>query len=141
MNKCFLFLVGLFISCSQIDISAVEMNDISSGKAARGFDIKESEKMKLSVDLEEEKKLQLAVDRGHQPWRLLPIDVAYAALLANNIGGDILHENCSLVSEADNVAIVKCRGARSYIVHLKRLVKPGGIWTATDIDKINRDND
>ncbi|MEW6715769.1 MAG: hypothetical protein AB1306_11885 [Nitrospirota bacterium] len=134
MNKLFFFLVVLLIGCSQRDINAVEINDTSSGKATREISIGEKGKVKLRVDLKEEKELQDAVDKGHQPWRQVPIDVAHAALLANNIDRSIRYENCELASEADNEAIVKCKDEKTYRVYLKRLIRPKGIWTAIEVD-------
>ncbi len=90
-----------------------------------------SKKIVFAVDLEKEKQLQLEVDRGHQPWRLEPVDVAYAQLAT--IDKSIMYDRCQLISETNLEAVVSCKTTKRYVVHLKRLVRPKGIWTATNI--------
>lgn len=76
--------------------------------------------------------MQLEVDKGHQPWRLDPIAVAHAVLIAG-IDNNIAYNNCQLISETDNEAQVKCKSNKNYIVGLKRLIQTKGIWTAAYI--------
>jgi len=82
--------------------------------------------------LEKEKQLQLEVNKGHQPWRLEPVDVAHAALIAS-INIKVPFEKCRLLSESKREAIVKCTDIKNYTVTLKQLIQTKGIWTATEI--------
>ncbi len=118
---------GLILSgCTGGDSGTPKADNKSAEENVRAY--------KLSYDLSEEKRLQQAVDNGGQTWRKNPIDVAHAAL--TNQGANVRIENCSLVGEkSDDHCVVEVRGKDGvYRVHLKRLVRPGGIWTATEID-------
>ncbi len=95
---------------------------------------------KLAYDLAEERKLQEAVDNGGQTWRKNPVDVAHAALI--NQGANVRIEDCAVVGEEEeDHRMVEVKGADgTYRVHLRRLVRPGGIWTATEIDILDGGN-
>lgn len=97
---------------------------------------KDVKTIKLNINLDEEKKLQTEVDNGHQPWRLEPIDVAYAIVIAK-ADKNVVYENCSPISIANTEAKVVCKskGAKKYFVNLKRIVRPDGIWTAISIEE------
>jgi hypothetical protein len=122
MNKVFfssMIILGLLISVN--NIALCESN------------IKTKNIVKVDVNLEEQKRLQAEVDNGHQPWRLETLDVAFAAL--TDIDKSIKYENCNLSSKTNNKAYVVCKGTKSYLVNLKRIVKPNGIWTAVSIEQ------
>jgi hypothetical protein len=95
--------------------------------------IKNKKVFKVDVNLEEQKRFQAEVDNGHQPWRLKPLDVAFAAL--TNIDKSIKFENCNLRSKTNSKSEVICKGTKSYLINLKRMVKSGGIWTAISIEE------
>ncbi len=86
----------------------------------------------LPLDLEKEKQLQAEVDKGHQPWRLEPVEVAHSAIIAS-LNTTVPIEKCSLLSKTDHEAIVTCTESKSFTVTLRQLIRPKGIWTATDI--------
>lgn len=90
-------------------------------------------KMELNVDLSEEKRLQEAADNGTQAWRKDAADVAHAALINQGINAKI--EDCKIIEDHKYHLIVnaKCKDG-DFKIHLKKLVKPDGIWTATEID-------
>lgn len=66
------------------------------------------------------------------------MDVAHAALLAT-MDKDLDYRSCNLSIETAIDAVVKCQGTRTYVVRLKRMVRPEGIWTATEIEIDNQD--
>jgi len=81
----------------------------------------------------EEQRLQKASDNGFQPWRNNPTDVAQAALV--NAGANINMADCRLLSEKKDEAVVAASDKKgSYKVICKRVVKDGGIWTATEVE-------
>ncbi len=84
----------------------------------------------LKVDIKTEKKLQKAVDKGHQPWRLDLTEVAQT-VVTNRFDEDC---DCHILSETEKNGQVACKGKRDYVVSLRRLVKPKGIWTAVRIE-------
>jgi hypothetical protein len=89
--------------------------------------------VKLNVDMTEEQRLQKAVDSGYQSWRNSPVDVAQAALV--NAGANINMADCRLLSEKTDEAVVSASSKKgSYKVICKRVVKDGGIWTATEVE-------
>lgn len=94
-----------------------------------------TKRITVPFDLEQEKQLQSEVDKGHQPWRLEPLDVAHVALLTN-INVDVPVEKCTLSSVANRKADVKCKDSKNYTVRLKQLIHPKGIWTATEIQVV-----
>jgi hypothetical protein len=86
----------------------------------------------MKIDLVKEKQLQTEVDKGHQPWRLEPVNVAYAAVAS--IDNNVKHKKCQLATETDYEAFVSCKNVKIYLVRLKKLTRiKNGIWTATDI--------
>ncbi len=89
-------------------------------------------KIAISLDMKKEEQLQKEVDKGHQPWRLDPVDVAHAAVLS--VDNRVSYKNCQVTSESNREAIVKCK---SYIIKLKQLIRARGIWTATEIQVDN----
>ena len=89
--------------------------------------------VKLNLDMTEEQRLQKAVDSGYQSWRNSPVDVAQAALV--NAGANINMADCRLLSEKAGEAVVSASDKKgSYKVICKRVVKDGGIWTATEVE-------
>lgn len=91
-------------------------------------------RMKLNVDMDTEKRYQDAADKGFQPWKKNAADVAEECLI--NTGTGARKGECKIVSEdASNAVVVVETKDGKFRVSLKRLVKPGGIWTATEIEK------
>lgn len=89
--------------------------------------------VKMNVDVTEEEKLQKAADKGYQSWRNNPVDVAQAALV--NAGANVNMTDCRLLSEKAVEAVVAASDKKgSYKVICKRVVKDGGIWTATEVE-------
>src|SRR4030042_2440354 len=130
MNKFVLVLciiVSLILSCSPKVKTRVNDSITSQPTEGQITASKEVEVIKLPIDLKKEEELQREVDKGHQPWRLEPIDVAHVTLIAT-IDKNIAYENCTLTSETSSESIVKCKGVKTYIVYLKRLVRENGIW-------------
>jgi hypothetical protein len=105
------------------------VNNIASCEST----IKSKKIFKLDVKLEEQKRLQSEVDNGHQPWRLEPLDVAFAAL--TGIDKNIKYENCNLGSKTNSKAEVICKGTKRYLINLKRMIRSDGIWTAISIEE------
>lgn len=100
---------------------------------ARPAQDKSARVVKLNVDSEEEERLQKAADKGYQPWRNNPVDVAHAALV--NGGANVAVKDCNLLSEKGDEAVVVAKDKKGdYKVICKRLVKTGGIWTATEVE-------
>jgi hypothetical protein len=93
---------------------------------------KSSKRIVLKVNLKNEKFVQDEVDKGHQPWRLNAVDVAYATL--SSMDKNVTYEDCKSVNESRDQATVQCRSSQNYIVHLRKLVRPDGIWTAIEIE-------
>lgn len=92
-------------------------------------------KMQLNVDLGEQKRLQDAADNGSQAWRKEAVDVAHAALINQGINAKL--EECKLSEDhnAHSVVNAKCKDGE-FNITLKRLVRPDGIWTATDMELV-----
>ena len=89
--------------------------------------------VQLNIDMTEEEKLQKVADEGYQPWRNNPIDVAQAALI--NAGVDVKLADCKLLSEDADKAVITANDERGdYKIICKRLIKTGGIWTATEVE-------
>lgn len=93
---------------------------------------KSNKRIVLKVNLKYEKFVQDEVDKGHQPWRLNAVDVAYATLAP--IDKNVKYEDCKSVNETGDQSTVQCKSSQNYIVYLRKLVRPDGIWTATDIE-------
>ena len=127
-----LILFSLFAGCSKRDTYATE-KAVPSSEGSNSEQSAYPKRIQLSVSLEEEKKLQAQVDNGHQPWRLEPIDVAHATLLSL-VDKNIDYKKCALITQAESGAMVRCEGTKTYLVHLKRMVRREGIWTATEIE-------
>ncbi len=116
---------------------------VSGSNKNSAADKNDSEKVEtrmvtLNPSMEEERRLQKAVDDGWQPWRLNPIDVAHANMI--NQGVNVRIEDCSLVKKDDAHAVVhvQSKDGKDLNVHVARLVRPDGIWTATQVE-INDD--
>ena len=135
MNKILIALCiisSLIISCSPRGKNSEKSADSIINKSAESQTTINNQVIKLAVDLKKEKELQQEVDKGHQPWRLEPIDVAYATTPTTD--KKVAYENCTLISETSNESVVKCKGEKMYVVYLKRLVREHGIWTAVQIE-------
>ena len=95
--------------------------------------------VKLNVNMTEEQRLQKASDNGFQPWRNSPVDVAQAALV--NAGANVNMADCRLLSEKADEAVVSASDKKgSYKIICKRVVKDGGIWTATEVEVTEDEN-
>lgn len=130
MNKSFIF--PMVILCFMITLSKNAESLETQNDNSYGSNIHHKKIIELEVDIEEQRKLQAEVDSGHQPWRLEPVEVAFAGL--SNLDKNIYYENCYLITKMNNEAKVKCKGAKHYIIYLKRMVRPNGIWTAISIE-------
>lgn len=99
------------------------------GKAAQS-----TKTQKLNVDMDTEKRYQDAADRGFQPWKKNAMDVAEECIINTGVGAK--KGECRILSEdASNAEVLIGTKDGNFKVRLKRLVKPDGIWTATDIEK------
>lgn len=89
---------------------------------------------KLNVDMDTERKYQAAADKGYQPWKKNAMDVAEECLINTGIGAR--KGECKVLSDdgANAVVFVNTKDG-NFKVKLKRLVKPDGIWTATEVEK------
>ena len=99
------------------------------------FQKNEGQSINFEMDLEKEKEFQAGVEKGHPLWRTNPTVVTYLALrtaMDKNIPLRSLQKMDSTEEEARVKA--KCVPQKDCIVHLKRLVKPDGIWTAISIE-------
>lgn len=112
-------------------------NDKTTAKPVQ--DKKPARLVKLNVDMFEEQRLQKASDNGFQSWRNNAIDVAHAALV--NAGANVNMADCRLLSEKRAEAVVAASDKKgSYNVICKRVVKDGGIWTATEVEVSETDD-
>ena len=112
-------------------------NDKITAKPAQ--DKKTVRVVKLNVNMAEEQRLQKASDNGFQPWRNSPVDVAQAALV--NAGANVNMADCRLLSEKADEAVVSASDKKgSYKIICKRVVKDGGIWTATEVEVTEDEN-
>ena len=95
---------------------------------------KKKKVLKINVDLDTQKKLQSAADQGFKKWKNNVIDVAQECIIGKAIGAP---DKCTILSKNDTKAVVRVTTKKegSFNVTLKRLVKPDGIWTATEIEK------
>ena len=87
------------------------------------------------VDLNKEREFQISADKGHQPWRLDPVSVAYAAVV--EVDRTAKFENCEVTCyTGNNKAHVLCKGIKEYEVELRRLIRTTehGIWTAVSVE-------
>ncbi len=118
-----LFLVGA---------TALFLSSLGCGKTGEA---KTSQTLKLHIDYDNESKMQLTVDNGYQLWRLNPIDVAHGALTDSHEMAE--YNACKIVKMDDKHAVVSTVYKETkFNVHLARVVKPNGIWTATAIEKV-----
>ena len=90
--------------------------------------------MKINVDIDEQKKSQEASDQGFRKWKNNAVDVAEECIIGKGIGAP---SECEVLAESENEASVRVKTEKdgTFKVKLKRLVKPGGIWTATEVEK------
>lgn len=124
-NLILLFIMIIFIAAGCSKSNETGAKPVQDKKQARV--------VKLNVDMLEEQRLQKAADSGYQPWRNSPVDVAQAALV--NAGANVNMADCRLLSEKGDEAVVAASDKKgSYKVICKRVVKDGGIWTATEVD-------
>ncbi len=111
---------------------ALTLYPLGCGKKSEA---KTSQTLKLHIDYDNESKLQLTVENGYQLWRLNPIDVAHGALTDSREMAD--YNACKIAQMDEKHALVTTAYKEiKYNVHLARVVKPNGIWTATAIEKI-----
>lgn len=126
MKNLILLSIAIFIvsGCSK-GSDTISVKPVQDKKPARV--------VKLNVDMAEEERLQKASDSGFQQWRNNPVDVAQAALV--NAGANVNMADCKLLSEKEGEATVSASDKKgSYRVICKRVVKGGGIWTATEVE-------
>ncbi|HEY3278439.1 MAG TPA: hypothetical protein VGJ94_17620 [Syntrophorhabdaceae bacterium] len=103
----------------------------SAGEAADPLDKHDGNPIKKEINISKERELQTEVDKGHQPWRLNPVDAAFSEVGAGD--RKVIHESCELVMQTSSEALVRCTGTHIYLVQLKQLVKPNGIWSTISI--------
>ncbi|MBI5182200.1 MAG: hypothetical protein HZA06_04740 [Nitrospirae bacterium] len=113
-------------------VIALSLFPLSCGKKGEA---KTSQTMKLHIDYDNESRLQLTVENGYQLWRLNPIDVAHSALTDSHQMAD--YNACKIEKMDEKHAVVTANYKEiTYKVRLARVVKPSGIWTATEIEKL-----
>ena len=129
-----LFLIAITFSVSGCEPDKNQQGDTSETKSQQKQDEKKK-KLKLNVDMEREKKQQEATDLGYKPWKLKVVDVAEECIISKGIGAST--GECTVLSENETEAVVRVKTVKegTFKVFLKRLVKPGGIWTATEVEK------
>lgn len=118
-------------------ISGCQADSKEAGEAVPEAAPKEERKqkvLKINVDMDTQKKLQSAADQGFKPWKNKVIDVAEECIIGQGIGAP---DKCMILSEDETEAVVRVTTKKEGIfkVTLKRLVKAGGIWTATEVEK------
>lgn len=106
----------------------------STPKAASSKESKQKV-LKINVDIDTQKRLQSAADQGFKPWKNDAIEVAKECIIGKGIGAP---GEARILSKDENVAVVHVNTKKegNFKVSLKRLVKPGGIWTATEVEKV-----
>ncbi|MBI3399733.1 MAG: hypothetical protein HY026_10975 [Deltaproteobacteria bacterium] len=130
-NLILLFIMIVFIAAGCSKSNETGAKPVQDKKPARV--------VKLNVDMTEEQRLQKASDNGFQSWRNSPTDVAQAALV--NAGANINMADCRLLSEKGDEAVIAASDKKgAYKVICKRLVKTGGIWTATEVEVVETAN-
>ncbi len=139
MNKTLLailvFILIPFIGCTGSGVS--EAPEAVANKAAPEESAHDNRVVKLPIDMDEEQRLQKAVDNGGQTWRNDAVEVAHAVLV--NQGVNVKPGDCELTAEDGEQAVVKVIGPEhDFKVHVERLVRAEGIWTATEIDIFER---
>ena len=88
------------------------------------------------ISMDNERRLQEAVENGYHVWRKNAVDAAHAALV--NEGVNVTINDLKLLSENGKEAVVTAQDKRMthYKIICQRLIKPDGIWTATEIDMV-----
>lgn len=121
-----IFAALLFFVSACVTKSKEEGNNGQAGQS--------SKRQKLNVDIDKEKKYQDAADKGYQPWKRNAMDVAEECLINTGVGAR--KGECKVLSDdgANAIVFVNTKDG-NFKVKLKRLVKPDGIWTATEIEK------
>lgn len=119
------FLFALFAACEPSS---------KSEKPVSAEPKKERKVMKLNIDFEREKQFQSAADQGFKPWKNKVVDVAEECIISAGIGAPV---ETKIISENETVAVVSVATKKegTFKVTLKKLVQPGGIWTATEVEK------
>lgn len=120
------FASTLFLVSACVTKSREEGNNGQAGQS--------SKVQKLNVDIDKEKKYQDAADLGYQPWKRNAMDVAEECLINTGVGAR--KGECKVLSDdgANAIVFVNTKDG-NFKVKLKRLIKPDGIWTATEIEK------
>ncbi|MBE9536416.1 MAG: hypothetical protein IMF07_04485 [Proteobacteria bacterium] len=90
--------------------------------------------LKIFVDIDTQKKLQSSADQGFKPWKNDAVEVAKECIIGKGIGAP---GESTILSEDDSKTVVRVATKKegSFNITLKRLVRPGGIWTATEIER------
>ena len=90
--------------------------------------------MKINIDFDREKQFQSAADQGFKPWKNNAKDVAEECIIGKGIGAPV---ETKIISENETMAVVSVTTKKEgvFLVTLKKLVKPDGIWTATEVEK------
>jgi len=142
MGEIFMKNLICFISTALLFISACNRINGENGTAVSDQDgpqKTEARMVMLHPSIEEETRIQQAVDNGGQAWRLNSVDVAHASLISQGVNVRI--EDCRLLKEDDGHAVVRVQSEdKDLNVYAERIVRPGGIWTATQIE-INKYKD
>ena len=90
--------------------------------------------MKINIDMEAERKSQEASDQGFRTWKNKAKDVAEECIIGKGIGAP---SECEVLAESETEATVRVVTKKDGVfkVKLKKLVRPDGIWTATEVEK------
>jgi len=130
MKKTVVLILFVFVALAGCKGNSVE----NSGQGA-AVQAPKKTKMSINFDLSEEKRLQQAADHGSQTWRNNAVDVAHAALITQGINAKI--DQCVLTEAGDGQSVVnaKCKDGE-FNITVKKIVRPDGIWTATDIELV-----
>jgi len=104
--------------------------------APEAVSMEESKKkvLKIFVDMDTQERLQSAADQGFKTWKNDAIEVARECIIGKGIGAP---GECRILSGDDTRTVVHVTTKKEgdFKVTLKRLVRPDGIWTATEIEK------
>ncbi|MBI5406902.1 MAG: hypothetical protein HZA18_04315 [Nitrospirae bacterium] len=125
-----------FMSAAFLFVSACNSITGENGTAVAdqdGHQKTDARMVMLHPSIEEETRIQQAVDNGGQTWRLNSVDVAHASLVSQGVNVRI--EDCRLLKEDAGHAVVHVQSEdKDLNVYAERIVRPGGIWTATQIE-------
>jgi hypothetical protein len=129
----FLFTILIVNGCKGVSSShgnAHKDEAIDEGSAKKN----EPTIIQVNPNMKEEKKIQQAADNGGMKWMLNPIDVVHANMITRGINVKI--EDCHIAKEDDKHAVVsvKSKDGKDFDVLVERLIRPGGIWTVTQIE-------